>query len=91
MPEYHRLLRVTQIRESRRRHNHARAALEIGTFAGGCFWGTQLVFQRLGGVVETCAGFTGGHTKSPTYAAVCTGRTGYNRLPCRELLGVHQS
>ena len=50
---------------------------EVATFAGGCFWGTELHFQRLPGVVATCVGYTQGGVDKPSYAQVCTGGTGH--------------
>ena len=50
---------------------------EVATFAGGCFWGTELHFQRLPGVVATCVGYTQGNTASPSYEQVCSGTTAH--------------
>jgi len=50
---------------------------EVATFAGGCFWGTELHFQRIKGVVATCVGYTQGSVDAPTYAQVCSGATGH--------------
>ena len=50
---------------------------EVATFAGGCFWGTELHFQRYSGVVATCVGYTQGNTASPSYEQVCGGSTGH--------------
>ncbi|MFI5396421.1 MAG: peptide-methionine (S)-S-oxide reductase MsrA [Candidatus Binatia bacterium] len=47
------------------------------TFSGGCFWCMQLPFDRLTGVVSTTVGYTGGHTKNPTYEEVSAGVTGH--------------
>lgn len=47
------------------------------TFANGCFWCTEAVFQRLKGVTKVQSGYTGGHTINPTYEEVCTGNTGH--------------
>jgi len=49
----------------------------IATFAGGCFWGLELMFQRIPGVVETSVGYTQGEISKPTYSAVCSGTTGH--------------
>lgn len=51
--------------------------LEIATFAGGCFWCTEAVFQRVKGVEKVLSGFTGGTIKNPPYREVVTGRTGH--------------
>ena len=50
---------------------------EVATFAGGCFWGTELHFQRLPGVIQTCVGYTQGRTERPSYAEVSSGLTGH--------------
>ncbi len=50
---------------------------EIAVFAGGCFWCTEAVFQRLNGVVGVRSGFSGGHIKNPAYREVTTERTGH--------------
>lgn len=46
-------------------------------FAGGCFWCTEAVFQRIKGVVNVQPGYIDGHVKNPAYREVCTGRTGH--------------
>ncbi|KAL3162171.1 hypothetical protein ABBQ32_009877 [Trebouxia sp. C0010 RCD-2024] len=56
---------------------NAPAGQEIATFAGGCFWGVELAFQRVPGVVKTSVGYTAGQDTSPTYNSVCSGRTGH--------------
>ena len=47
------------------------------TFAGGCFWGVELAYQRVPGVVGTKVGYTQGRVHSPSYEAVCSGTTGH--------------
>jgi peptide-methionine (S)-S-oxide reductase len=46
-------------------------------FAGGCFWGTQAVFERVKGVVDTAAGYSGGSAETATYDQVTTETTGH--------------
>jgi len=46
-------------------------------FANGCFWCTEAVFQRIGGVESVISGYTGGAIKNPAYREVCSGRTGH--------------
>jgi peptide-methionine (S)-S-oxide reductase len=50
---------------------------ETAIFAGGCFWGTQSVFERVKGVVATTAGYAGGSAATATYAQVTTETTGH--------------
>lgn len=52
-------------------------SLKKATLAGGCFWCTEAVFQRLEGVEEVVSGFTGGNIKNPAYREIITGRTGH--------------
>jgi peptide-methionine (S)-S-oxide reductase len=50
---------------------------ETAVFAGGCFWGTQSVFERVRGVVATTAGYAGGSADTATYDQVTTETTGH--------------
>lgn len=51
--------------------------LEKATFAGGCFWCTESDFEKVGGVKEAVSGYTGGHTRYPSYSDVSGGTTGH--------------
>jgi peptide-methionine (S)-S-oxide reductase len=50
---------------------------ETAVFAGGCFWGTQAVFQRVKGVIATTTGYAGGSGSTATYDQVVTETTGH--------------
>jgi peptide-methionine (S)-S-oxide reductase len=47
------------------------------TFASGCFWCVEGVFESVTGVAEAVSGYAGGQTKSPTYEEVGSERTGH--------------
>lgn len=51
--------------------------LETATLAGGCFWCTEAVYERLDGVHSVYSGYMGGHTENPTYKEVSQGDTGH--------------
>jgi len=51
--------------------------LQFAEFGSGCFWGAELAFQRIVGVVKTEVGYTQGHTPDPDYKLVCTGTTNH--------------
>ncbi len=50
---------------------------EGATFAGGCFWCTEAIFQEVKGVEKVVSGYTGGFIKNPAYREVCNGTTGH--------------
>lgn len=50
---------------------------EVATFAGGCFWCTEAIFQEVKGVEKVVSGYTGGFIKNPAYREVCNGTTGH--------------
>lgn len=50
---------------------------QTAVFAGGCFWGTQAVFERVKGVVSTTVGYSGGSASTATYDQVTTETTGH--------------
>ena len=51
--------------------------LGSATFASGCFWCTEAIFQRVNGVAAVTSGYTGGHIKNPSYREVSNGTTGH--------------
>lgn len=57
--------------------NPVQPGLELAQFGAGCFWGVELAFQRLEGVVKTEVGYSQGHVPDPTYQMVCSGTTNH--------------
>ena len=51
--------------------------MEIATFAGGCFWCTEAIFNELKGVKKVISGYTGGTVKNPSFREICNGTTGH--------------
>lgn len=47
------------------------------TFAAGCFWHEETLFESLKGVKEVVSGYSGGTTANPTYEDIETGATGH--------------
>lgn len=56
---------------------HQPGTIDTATFAGGCFWCTEVQFQQLAGVDTVISGFIGGTVADPTYKQVTTGKTGH--------------
>src|SRR4051812_45938032 len=50
---------------------------DTATFATGCFWCTEAIFEELNGVLKVTSGYSGGTVENPTYKEVCTGETGH--------------
>lgn len=49
----------------------------VATFAEGCFWHAEIIFQSLNGVRDAVSGYAGGSDKNPDYEKVATGATGH--------------
>ncbi|WP_231612410.1 peptide-methionine (S)-S-oxide reductase MsrA [Novipirellula galeiformis] len=54
-----------------------KASEAVVTLAGGCFWCTEAVFERIEGVNDVVSGYIGGTDPKPNYEKVCSGRTGH--------------
>ena len=51
--------------------------MEIAVLGLGCFWGPEIKFSKLEGVIKTEVGYCGGESKEATYKEVCTGNTNH--------------
>jgi len=51
--------------------------MEIAILGLGCFWGPEIKFSKLKGVIKTEVGYCGGKNKDTTYKEVCTGNTNH--------------
>lgn len=50
---------------------------QTATFAAGCFWCVEAIFQRVKGVISVTPGYSGGFIENPTYEQISTGKTGH--------------
>ena len=51
--------------------------MEIAVLALGCFWGPEIKFSKIDGVIKTEVGYCGGNSPTTTYKEVCTGKTNH--------------
>ena len=51
--------------------------MEIAILGLGCFWGPEVKFSKLDGVIKTEVGYCGGHSSQTTYEEVCSGETNH--------------
>jgi len=51
--------------------------MEIAVLALGCFWGPEIKFSKVNGIVKTEVGYCGGNSTTTTYKEVCTGTTNH--------------
>ena len=51
--------------------------MEIAVLALGCFWGPEIKFSKLDGVIKTEVGYCGGNSQKTSYEEVCTGKTNH--------------
>jgi len=53
------------------------AETQRATFGAGCFWGVEVAFRQIEGVVAAAVGYEGGSYQNPSYQDVCSGHTGH--------------
>ncbi|MDB2500375.1 peptide-methionine (S)-S-oxide reductase MsrA [Candidatus Pelagibacter sp.] len=51
--------------------------MEIAILGLGCFWGPEIKFSKLDGIIKTEVGYCGGNNKQTTYKEVCSGNTNH--------------
>ena len=51
--------------------------MEIAVLALGCFWGPEIKFSKIDGIIKTEVGYCGGDSPTTTYKEVCTGNTNH--------------
>ena len=51
--------------------------MEIAVLALGCFWGPEIKFSKIDGIIKTEVGYCGGDSPATTYKEVCTGKTNH--------------
>ena len=51
--------------------------MEIAVLGLGCFWGPEIKFSKVDGIIRTEVGYCGGNTSQTSYKEVCTGNTNH--------------
>ena len=51
--------------------------MEIAILGLGCFWGPEIKFSKLDGIIKTEVGYCGGNNAETNYKEVCTGTTNH--------------
>tara|TARA_B100001123_G_scaffold18905_1_gene21198 strand:- start:130 stop:573 length:444 start_codon:yes stop_codon:yes gene_type:complete len=51
--------------------------MEIAVLGLGCFWGPEIKFSKIDGIIRTEVGYCGGNTTQTSYREVCTGNTNH--------------
>ena len=51
--------------------------MEIAVLALGCFWGPEIKFSKIDGIIKTEVGYCGGNSPTTNYKEVCSGKTNH--------------
>ncbi|HEV8081791.1 MAG TPA: peptide-methionine (S)-S-oxide reductase MsrA [Chitinophagaceae bacterium] len=62
---------------SQQKSNNDLSKYSKATFAAGCFWHEEALFESVKGVKEAVSGYAGGHTQDPSYESIESGNTGH--------------
>jgi len=68
---------VSQVEQTPKMVKPTKDGLKKAYFASGCFWCVEAIYESVKGVEESISGYSGGHTKNPTYESSNTGKTGH--------------
>lgn len=76
-PDKAKLIDSSKVSKKVKAETSGESKLIKATFAAGCFWCVEGVFESLNGVDAVISGYAGGNTKNPTYEEVSSGETGH--------------